>query len=38
VCHRFQASQIAGMARAAGFRLERQWVDEEWGFAESLLL
>jgi L-histidine N-alpha-methyltransferase len=38
VCHKFQASQIAGMARAAGFRLERQWVDEEWGFAESLLL
>ena len=37
VCHKFRAVQIAGLARAAGFRLERQWVDEEWGFAESLL-
>jgi len=24
------------MAGAAGFRLERQWVDVEWGFAENL--
>lgn len=37
VCHKFRATQIAGMAEASGFRLERQWVDEEWGFAESLL-
>jgi L-histidine Nalpha-methyltransferase len=37
VCQKFRVDQIAGMARAAGFRLERQWVDEEWGFAESLL-
>ena len=37
VCHKFRASQIAGIAQAAGFRLERQWVDDAWGFAESLL-
>jgi L-histidine Nalpha-methyltransferase len=37
VCHKFRADQIAGLARAAGFGLERQWVDEAWGFAESLL-
>jgi L-histidine Nalpha-methyltransferase len=37
VCHKFRADQIAGLARTAGFRLERQWVDEAWGFAESLL-
>jgi dimethylhistidine N-methyltransferase len=37
VCHKFRAAQIATLARAAGFRLERQWVDAEWGFAESLL-
>lgn len=37
VCHKFRADQIAGMARSAGFRLDGQWVDEEWGFAESLL-
>jgi dimethylhistidine N-methyltransferase len=37
VCHKFRSSQIAALARSAGFRLERQWVDAEWGFAESLL-
>jgi L-histidine Nalpha-methyltransferase len=37
VCHKFRAEQIAGMARTAGFQLERQWIDEPWGFAESLL-
>jgi L-histidine N-alpha-methyltransferase len=37
VCHKFRADQVAVLAGAAGFRLERQWVDEEWGFAESLL-
>ena len=37
VCHKFRADQIAGMARSAGFRLDRQCVEEEWGFAESLL-
>jgi uncharacterized SAM-dependent methyltransferase len=38
VCHKFRAGQIAGIAQAAGFRLERQWVDDTWGFAESLLI
>jgi dimethylhistidine N-methyltransferase len=37
VCHKFRPEQIAGLAGSAGFHLERQWVDEEWGFAESLL-
>jgi dimethylhistidine N-methyltransferase len=37
VCHKFRREQIAGLARSAGFHLEGQWVDEEWGFAESLL-
>jgi L-histidine Nalpha-methyltransferase len=35
--HKFRPEQIAGIARAAGFRLERQWIDCEWPFAESLL-
>jgi len=26
------------MAQSAGFCCEAQWVDEEWPFAESLLL
>jgi len=37
-CHKFQPEQIRGMARAAGFRMEAQWTDEEWAFAESLLV
>jgi L-histidine N-alpha-methyltransferase len=35
--HKFRPEQIARLARAAGFRLERQWIDCEWPFAESLL-
>jgi dimethylhistidine N-methyltransferase len=38
VCHKFRADQIGALARSAGFRLEGQWLDEEWGFAESLLV
>ena len=37
VCHKFQPEQICGMARAAGFRLQAQWIDREWPFAENLL-
>jgi L-histidine N-alpha-methyltransferase len=35
--HKFRLDQIANMARAGGFRVEAQWTEEEWGFAESLL-
>ena len=38
VCHKFRPAQIANLARTTGFRLEHQWLDEEWGFAESLLV
>jgi len=37
-CHKFRPEQIATMARIGGFRLERQWIDAEWGFAENLLV
>jgi len=37
-CHKFRPEQVCVMARAAGFRLSAQWVDEEWPFAESLLV
>ncbi|HEX3742462.1 MAG TPA: L-histidine N(alpha)-methyltransferase [Bryobacteraceae bacterium] len=37
VCHKFRAAEIESVAHSAGFHLERQWLDEEWGFAESLL-
>ena len=35
--HKFRPEQVARLARAAGFRLECQWIDSEWPFAESLL-
>ena len=37
-CHKFRPEQIAVMARIGGFRLDQQWIDAEWGFAESLLV
>ncbi|MBV9505558.1 MAG: L-histidine N(alpha)-methyltransferase [Acidobacteriia bacterium] len=35
--HKFRPDQLTAMSRMTGFRLERQWIDEEWPFAESLL-
>jgi L-histidine N-alpha-methyltransferase len=35
--HKYSAGEIYGMARAAGFCCEAQWIDEEWPFAENLL-
>jgi len=37
-CHKFRPGQIGAMARAGGFRLDQQWIDAEWGFAENLLV
>ena len=37
-CHKFRREQICEMARQTGFRLVAQWVDQEWPFAESLLV
>jgi dimethylhistidine N-methyltransferase len=37
-CHKFHPEQIRTMARVAGFQITHQWTDEEWPFAESLLL
>lgn len=38
VCHKFLPDQLCTMARTSGFRLEAQWIDEQWPFAESLLV
>ena len=35
--HKFRPEQLAELARISGFRLERQWIDREWPFAENLL-
>jgi dimethylhistidine N-methyltransferase len=37
-CHKVYLEQLETMADATGFRLEQQWVDEEWGFAENLMV
>jgi dimethylhistidine N-methyltransferase len=37
-CHKYSTKEIFQMARAARFRCEVQWIDEEWPFAESLLI
>ncbi|HLY18431.1 MAG TPA: L-histidine N(alpha)-methyltransferase [Bryobacteraceae bacterium] len=37
-CHKFQAGEIGEMAAAAGFECAAQWTDEDWPFAESLLI
>jgi L-histidine N-alpha-methyltransferase len=34
--HKFRAEEIAGMGERSGWRCVRQWVDGEWGFAETL--
>jgi dimethylhistidine N-methyltransferase len=36
--HKYSAEEICQTARDAGFRCEVQWIDEEWPFAESLLI
>jgi len=36
--HKYSAGEIVETAGAAGFRCETQWIDEEWPFAENLLI
>ncbi len=36
--HKYSAEEIVETARDAGFRCEMQWIDEEWPFAENLLI
>jgi L-histidine Nalpha-methyltransferase len=37
-CHKFQAAEVAGWARPAGFTALAQWTDAEWPFVETLFL
>lgn len=34
--HKYMPQELSGMAANSGFRIEAQWVDREWPFAESL--
>ena len=36
--HKYSAEEIFKTAREAGFRCEVQWIDQEWPFAENLLI
>jgi len=36
--HKYSAGEIVETARQAGFRCETQWIDEQWLFAENLLI
>ncbi len=36
--HKYAVEEICGTARQAGFRCEVQWIDEQWPFAENLLV
>jgi dimethylhistidine N-methyltransferase len=37
-CHKYTRREIAELTASCGFRMEAQWVDDEWPFAENLLL
>jgi uncharacterized SAM-dependent methyltransferase len=34
--HKFRAEEISRMGRRGGWLCVRQWVDSDWGFAETL--
>ncbi len=36
-CHKYMIEDVAEMARHAGLRVEAQWIDHDWPFAQSLL-
>jgi dimethylhistidine N-methyltransferase len=36
--HKYKAEEIWGMAARTGFRCDGQWIDEEWPFAQNLLI
>jgi dimethylhistidine N-methyltransferase len=37
-CHKYTHESVGELAVSSGFRIEAQWTDEEWPFAETLLL
>ena len=37
-CHKYSVEEVTSMAADAAFRCEARWVDDEWPFAENLLI
>jgi L-histidine N-alpha-methyltransferase len=36
--HKYQPAEVVAMAQRTGFRCDGQWIDEEWPFAQNLLI
>jgi L-histidine Nalpha-methyltransferase len=36
--HKYSLDEILQMAQATGFRCDAQWIDDQWPFAENLLI
>ena len=36
--HKYSLAEVSRIAGQAGFRCDAQWIDEEWPFAENLLI
>src|SRR5437660_4748542 len=36
--HKYKAEEVPEMAERTGFRCDAQWIDDEWSFAQNLLL
>jgi len=36
--HKYSLQEVRDMAVATGFRCDAQWVDDQWPFAENLLV
>src|ERR1700677_1608373 len=36
--HKYSLAEVSRIASEAGFRSDAQWIDEEWPFAENLLI
>jgi L-histidine N-alpha-methyltransferase len=36
--HKYSPDEVLPMARDAGFRCQTQWIDDQWPFAENLLI
>jgi L-histidine N-alpha-methyltransferase len=36
--HKYRANEVLAMAKRTGYRCEGQWIDEDWPFAQNLLI
>ena len=36
--HKYRPEGVSAMAKRTGFRIDGQWIDQEWPFAQNLLV